>query len=211
MNTANSGHVYYRCFRRMRYRDCNNHYVRASNTVSEKGLDAVVWELVCQWVRNPQILYTEYMRHLQENENERLRRQLIEDLSAKRRILCGLLQQKDELLDLRLEGLLTPEELKKRMVALERKKRQLEDQMKDLESRVSRLRADAVLDTSFEDYCALIAQNLDKLSDEEKKKVLNWIGLKVLVHPDHVVISLPVPMCCEGTKFEGLVSVTQHL
>lgn len=211
MNTANSGHVYYRCFRKMRYKDCKNHYVRASDTMTEKGLDAVVWELVCQWVRNPQMLYTEYTRHLQENENERLRKHLTDELDAKRRILRGLLEQKDELLDLRLEGLLTPDELKKRMVALERKKRQVEEQIKELEARVSTLRTDAVLDTSFEDYCALISQNLDKLSDEEKKKVLNWIGLKVLVYPDHIVINIPVPMYCEGTKFEGMVSVTQNL
>ncbi|MDN5348228.1 MAG: site-specific recombinase [Clostridia bacterium] len=210
-STANSGHGYYRCYRKVRFKDCGNIYLRGSDAARGKGVDSIVWELVSQWIRDPHLLEAEFVRRQQENENERLCRQLAEELNLKQKVLSNLATQKDELLDLRLEGLLSPEELRKRIAAVERKKKILEEEIKTLGARITSLRTDATLDTTFEDYCALIASNLDKLTLEEKRKILDWIGLKVIVYPEQLVINLPVPMTCEGNKFETVLTVTANL
>lgn len=208
-NTANGGRdFYYRCYRKAFLRQCTAPQIKAMDNSRGPGIDPIVWSIVAKWIKDPRLLEAEYMRQRQETENEKLRLQLMEDLHKKEGILKNYETQKDELLDLRLEQLLSAEELKKRMVVLERKKKQLEEEMKTLRARTAVLNAEASLDKSFEDYCSLISTNLDQLTLEEKKKILNWIGLKVIVYPDHLVLTLSVPMCLADERFETLLTVT---
>lgn len=208
--TNNSKAPYYTCQRRHHpdpSRRCPSRgQLRAADGPRARGVDGVVWGMVERWLRDPDLLLEEYERRRRVLEDESLRVQLREALDRAQAKLEALLRQKDELLDLRLEGLLDESELRARMLKLE-KRRQV------LVAEVEKCRRDlgaigpGHLDPGFEEFCATVRERLGSLTLADRRQALRYLGVRVVVKwgpPKEVVVSVPLPLLAEGepTWFE---------
>ena len=115
-----SRRTYYRCkgTKTGAYPKCNIPSIASKTNSKSTGLDDLVWAEIVKVINDPEII-KEYLNSIEENTTiEELNKQMIR-LENK---VHDLEKQKEELLNLRMEGLLTAEELKKRLLKLKTKK-----------------------------------------------------------------------------------------
>ena len=109
-----SRRTYYRCkgTKTGAYPKCNLPSIASITNSKNPGLDDLVWEEIVKVINDPKII-NEYLGSIEENT-------AIEELNKQKSRLeikaYDLEKQKEELLNLRMEGLLTAEELKKRLL-----------------------------------------------------------------------------------------------
>ncbi len=172
-----SRRTYYRCkgTKTGAYPKCNLPSVASITNSKNPGLDDLVWAEIVKVINNPEIIKG-YLSTIKENTAiEELNKQMIR-LENK---LHDLEKQKEELLNLRMEGLLTAEELKKRLLKLKTKKTdakiELNNTKKAIESTES-VKIDPVK------FCEYFQEKIKAPSNEAKAKIVNDLDIKVMVY-----------------------------
>lgn len=199
--------AYYRCLGRLEKKfSCTTPYFMAEDGIIKKGVDGLVWEEIEARLRDPDILRAEYEAMAAEVAAPNLVQQLRGEASGLERTLQRLQRQKDELLDLHLEGLLTPAELKKRMRILGNRISAVTERLQDVRERISVLESSSDLAPSFAEFLRSLSARLESLTFEEKREVLRLLRVKVFAYPDGTVeVKLPVPVLRKDTLVEETV------
>lgn len=175
-------------------------YLRASDGKRARGIDGIIWGMVEGWLRNPDVLLEQYEARRRALQDEFLQVRLRESLERVESKLAALLRQKDELLDLRLEGLLDESELRARMLKLEQRRRALVEEAEGYRRELELL-GPGLLDPSFEEFCESVRERLDSFTLADKRRALRFLGVRVVVHwgpPKEVVVSVPLPVLVSG-------------
>ena len=195
---------YYTCQRRDNpdpaLRCLSHGQLRAVDGPRARGIDGVVWGLVERWLRDPGMLLEQYEARRAALEDESLHAELTRRLEQAEQKLVALARQKDELLDLRLEGLLDESELKARMFKLERRRRAVAEEV-DGYRRELELLGPGRLDPGFEEFCESVRERLDAFTLAERRRALRYLGVRVTVNwgpPREVVVSVPLPVVLSG-------------
>ncbi len=213
--TNNSRAPYYTCQRRDHpdpARRCPSRgFLRAVDGPRARGIDGIVWGLVERWLRNPDLLLEQYEARRRALEDGSLRAQLQDSLRRAEAKLEALLRQKDELLDLRLEGLLDESELRARMLKLERRRQAVAEEIERCRRDLDAL-GPGRLDPGFEEFCLTVRERLGSLTLADRRRALRYLGVRVVVRwgpPKEVVVSVPLPVLAgaEPARFE----VTEEL
>jgi len=82
------------------------------------GFDDLLWDNIAQVMSNPDLI----KQHLLKLDDEKPKQDLTQKIEMLNSRAESLHKQKDELLNLRMEGLLTAQELKRRLIKNRRKK-----------------------------------------------------------------------------------------
>jgi hypothetical protein len=94
------------------------------------------------------------------------------------------------LLDLHLEGDITPEQFRSKGEELREARAVAEGQLEALRSRLSRLKdIECSKDAILAHYTSLVPQGLAELSSEERNRVYRMMHLRVLAHRDDTLIA----------------------
>ncbi|GAW94339.1 hypothetical protein [Calderihabitans maritimus] len=127
-------------------------------------------------------------------------------MERKQRHIAELDKQKNELLDLRLEGLLSSNELRKRMQRLHRRRGELEADISNIKRRLASIDRKAQWTEDIEQFCRRLAERVDTLSFEEKRELIRILDIRVTIHKDRrIVIEWPfeVPVCVDMSNLDN--------
>jgi len=122
-------------------------------------------------------------------ENERAP-SAVEDEAPWLRRIAEIDLKQERLLDLRLDGDITPEQFRARSAELKDARAAAQDQLEAARSRLSRLKdLERRKDALVSHYAALVPQGLDELSPAEKNQIYNMMNLRVFASPNDTLIA----------------------
>ena len=178
------GRGYYRCA--ARYNGGLENACSMSRTMRAEVFGARVWEFVSEILTHPSNLARGLERMI---EKERATSTEEDEASWLRRIAeIGLKQER--LLDLRLDGDITPEQYRARSAELKDARIATQDQLEASRSRLSRLKdLERSKDALVSHYASLVPVGLDELSSADKNKVYEMMHLRVFACPDDTLIA----------------------
>ena len=175
---------YYRCA--ARYNGGLENSCSMSRTMRAEVVGARVWEFVNELLTNPSNLVRGLERMI---ENERAPSTAEDEASWLKRISEIDIKQ-ERLLDLRLDGDITPEQFRARSAALKDARVATQDQLEASRSRLSRLKdLECSKDALVSHYSSLVPVGLAELSPADKNKVYEMMHLRVFAHPDDTLIA----------------------
>jgi site-specific DNA recombinase len=178
------GRGYYRCTGR--YNGGLENPCSMSHTVRAEEAGARVWAFVSEILTNPSNLARGLERMI---ENERAPSTAEDEASWLRRIAEIDLKQ-ERLLDLRLDGDITPEQFRARSAELKDARVAAQDQLEASRLRLSRLKdIERSRDALVSHYASLVPEGLDELPPAERNRVYKMMNLRVFAHPDDALIA----------------------
>ena len=175
---------YYRCA--ARYNGGLENACSMSRTMRAEVVGARVWEFVSEILTNPSNLARGLERMI---ENERAPSTAEDEASWLKRIAEIELKQ-ERLLDLRLDGDITPEQFRARSAELKDARVATQHQLEASRSYLSRLKdLERSKDAFVSHYTSLVPVGVDELSPADKNKVYEMMHLRVFAHPDDTLIA----------------------
>jgi hypothetical protein len=172
---------YYRCALRNKYGHdacANAHHPRADER------EAAVWEVVSGLLKTPDRLRAG-LEKLIEEERAALRGNPDRESRTWANKLAEVDRKRSAYQDQQAEGLITLEELRKKLAALEETRAVAQGELDALRSRqehIEQLEHDA--DTILNQYARMVPEGLDTLTPKERHRVYKMLRLRVLLHAD---------------------------
>jgi site-specific DNA recombinase len=205
-STIHNGAAYYRCYGKLKHKtECNMPYFMAEDGKRKKGLDGRVWDGIAEYLRDPAVLESEYKRIAAESRSAIAVDEMRRNAETLERTISRLRRQKDELLDLRLEGLLTANELKRRMQTLSNRLLVAMRQLNDVRGRISVLETSDTLVPSFSQFLHSLSARLNNVTFEDKREILRMLKIRAYAYPDmSIEIRVPVPIACKDSEQQTL-------
>jgi site-specific DNA recombinase len=178
------GRGYYRCA--ARYNGGLENACSMSRTMRAEVVGARVWNFVSEILTNPSNLARGLERMI---ENERAP-STAEDEALWLKRIDEIDLKHERLLDLRLDGDITPEQFRARSTELKDARVAAQDQLEASRSRLSRLKdLERSKDTLVSHYASLAPVGLDDLHPADKNKVYEMMHLRVFAHPEDTLIA----------------------
>jgi site-specific DNA recombinase len=192
---------YYRCTGR--YNGGLENPCSMSRTVRAEEVGTRVWDFVSEILTDPSNLARGLERMI---ENERAP-SAVEDEAPWLRRIAEIDLKQERLLDLRLDGDITPEQFRARSAELKDARDAAQDQLEAAHSRLSRLKdLERGKIALVSHYATLVPKGLDVLSPAEKNQVYNMMNLRVFARPDDTLIAdwgcnvSPLPLDSSRTR-----------
>lgn len=164
-------HVYYRCRGR---RNCNMPMLQVKKT------DDKVWHEIVRMLSNPELI-KEYIG----NPNITAIADAERDIQKIRTKINSAIKLKDEMFNLRLEGLLSAEELKKRLTQTTVKIQALSTELSTMQEHLENQKKP--FDFNADEFCKYFATRIEQATYQEKVEVVRDLDLRLVLHPDKVL------------------------
>jgi site-specific DNA recombinase len=171
---------------------CTARRVRASE------LDAVVWEALCEWLKQPQMLQKEVETWQLSHQNSQAAQQETARLEGACRHLQG---QIDRLVDAYQQGAIEVDELKARRERLEASLQATRARAESLEAQHADGARLERLGTDIAAFAAAIRDGLEALDFAGRQRLVRLLVERVIVQGDDVTIEHAVPL---SGRFMGL-------
>jgi len=172
---------YYCCSQRSRYGPdvcANTHRPRAGE------LEATVWNLISSLLKDP-VRLRAGLEELIEEEQRAMRGNPDEEAEAWMKKLAEVDSKRSAYQDQQAERLITLDELRTKLAALEEMRTVALKELEALRTRreqLERLEHDA--DALLEHYAEMVPEALDELTPKERRDVYKMMRLKVIAFPD---------------------------
>src|SRR5499425_454814 len=168
---------YYRCLGSDAYRHlqgavCDNPPVR------QDQLDAVVWKELLQLLEDPSVIQEELNRRLEAARRADPLKQRGELL---RREQARLEKSMDRLLNAYQEGLISLEQLRRRMPELRKQEQAIQAELQSLAAAAADQAHCLRLAETFNDFCARLRMRADTLEVTERQKIVRLLVKEILV------------------------------
>ena len=200
-----SGYCYYCCRGKQSVRQSYRDTRCPSRFIPAQQVDDLVWSDLCQVLTHP-----ESIRFALERAHGG--HWLPQDLQARREVLrrgqSHLQQQIERLTEAYLAGVLGLDELRRRRRDLDQAKEALEAQVRQLEAQVDRQTEIARLSLSIDEFCRRVQEGLEQATWEQKRQLIEWLVVRVIVADEDVEIRYAIPTSPNGeaTRFCHLQS-----
>ena len=171
-----------------------------SRFIPAEQVDDLVWSDLCQVLTHP-----EAIRFALERAHGG--HWLPQELQARREVLrrgqSHLQQQIERLTEAYLAGVLGLEEFRRRRRDLDQAKEALEIQVRQLEAQVDRQTEIARLSLSIDEFCRRVRAGLEQATWEQKRQLIEWLVVRVIVTDGEVEIryAIPTSPAGEATRF----------
>jgi site-specific DNA recombinase len=190
---------YYRCLGSDDWRYSNGR-VCTNRPVRQDYLDDLVWRKVIELLENPDVVSREMdrrIRELQESNPTRVRKEAL--LKAMTRVQKGV----DRLLDAYQEGLLSLEQLRRRMPELKKREAALRTEFQTLEASVVDRERSLRLFGNLAEFLSRLNRSAQTLHVKERQRVLHLVVKEILVGPDTLTIKHSIPASSPSGDPEG--------
>jgi site-specific DNA recombinase len=197
--TAGAGYPYYVCAGKRVDGARGGHRCRSRLTPAGR-LDDLVWEDLCEVIREPHLIALELERAWGGQwlpEEMRARRVSL------RKALVSLEQQLERLTEAYLGGVIRLEEYARRRRELEEKTAAFESQGRELEQQADRRMELSGMVNRAEDYCRRVSETLAGANFEQKRRLVELLIDRVIVTEEEVEIRYVIPTSGSGehTRF----------
>lgn len=197
---ARSGRTTYTDGKEYTYYDCTSTLVRPrvdrcckSPGVRAEELHRLVWDEVTKLLRNPE----EILRYFHEQHGKEvgttfdLARRKLSELE---RSLTVLKREERRLVDAYQGQVIELEELKERRSAIDQRRKELRDDVKQVEQELGRLQRQGSIREGIASLTKKLAGSLEELTFEEKQKIIQLLVEEIHVHAGHVEIHYIMPL-----------------
>jgi len=178
--TTQNGHRRYRC-RRLSWQITETDQPRCLGSVHAETIETYVWEAVEDAIRDPKRLHAEIARQHANIETQR------EEVTRERRLLDTALARCDRDLkrweDAYLAEALTVEDYKSKKAEVEARRNSLHAEQRRLDERVQGFEQNHLDIRATEAVCRDLAQNLDPLNIDKKRRALETFKIIVTSIP----------------------------
>ena len=199
LRSARGRQQYYRCTGADRYRHLAGP-VCSCRMIRVDYLDQLVWQQLLELLRRPEMVRAELERRRQENLSSNPVQQRKEQLE---RELSRSKQQMDKLLDAYQEDLLTLADLRQRAPELKKKIGALEKERQSLSLRAVEDQRWTELNQSLDAFLARLNQTVEKLSNDERQKIVRLLVKQVDVGKETITIHHSIPVDTANTTPAG--------
>jgi site-specific DNA recombinase len=190
---------YYRCLGSDNYRYPNGR-VCESRPVRQDALDEVVWDSVMGLLQDPTLIQTEIDRRIEVARESRPTKRRQETL-RKDHVRLG--KQMTRLLDAYQEELLSLEELRRRMMELNKRTRTVELELAALETSAEDEQRYLKIAETVEAFLGRLRTTANTLDVESRQKVLRLLVKEILVDHDTITIKHSIPVTGHGSPPPG--------
>jgi hypothetical protein len=179
--SSNKVHHYYRC--RTRHLEGKGACSMSKNIRAEEAEHAV-WSFVTDLLLNPEAL-REGLNEMIERERDGNHGNPEKEVALWLDRLSEVERKRASFQDMAAEGLITFDELRAKLAALEETRQTAQRELAALEARTERLRAlERDRDALLQYYAEKMPEALDALEPEEHHRVYNMLRLRVVAFPD---------------------------
>jgi len=189
----------YRCTAFDPYNVGDRKVCRPSPWTDADRLEALVWQAVCDIVRDPDVLRNEFERRLQEAGAVDALNVRAHDL---RRELDRIKRQQNRLLDIYQAEEMDKDELQRRLAVLHRQREEAERELAQVAARQEEQVRLADAESAFRDFLNAIAAGLDALDFTGRQQTLRLLLRGVIVDVDAGAVKiqtiLPLPKAHSG-------------
>jgi site-specific DNA recombinase len=195
-----SGYSYYCCRGKLSGLQSHRPTKCPSRYIPVEQVDALVWQDLCRLLNEP-----EAIRFALERAHGG--HWLPQDLQARRQALrrgrASVQQQIERLTEAYLASIVSLEEYRRRRHDLEQKAQSLAGQVEQLEAQVDRQVEIARLGLSLDEFCRRVREGLDRATWEQKRQLIEWLVVRVIVTDGEVEIRYAIPTSSAGaaTRF----------
>jgi site-specific DNA recombinase len=186
---------YYRCLGSDAYRHLNGPLCH-NRPIRQDYLDRIVWEQVIQLLENPDLVRAEIQRRIKEIQDSSPTKRRKEALSKE---LTRLQRSIEKLLDAYQEGLLTLEELRKRLPELRRRQEGLQSELQAIEAASADQEAFLRFADTIETFLERLRATAEALTVTERQRVLRLVVKEILVYPNTIKIKHSIPISKPNT------------
>lgn len=200
------GKLFYRCRNRHKTfplpRECKASAVKAEN------LEKVVWDKVCEAIRNPGMI-TGQIAEL-EDEVINNKDNIAKNIEAVEKELKDMENEENRILDAYREKVISIEQLKSQMLKVQEKKKGLLEEKQDLIYKQEKISTSKFAKENIQDYCKQIEKQLVLQNDFEGKRYLLSLAVNKIVLEDKIVrIKGVIPVGqAEGSVFGSIASLS---
>jgi site-specific DNA recombinase len=181
---------YYRCLGSDDWRYPKGH-VCTNRPVRQDYLDDLVWREVMKLLEDPGLVRNEMerrIRELQESNPGKVRKEAL--AKAITRVQKGA----DRLLDAYQEGLLSLEQLRRRMPELKKRESALRTELQTVEANVVDRERCLRLVGNLKGFLSSLHQSAQTLDVKDRQRVLRLVVKEILVGPDTVTVKHSIPV-----------------
>src|SRR5215212_7415682 len=195
-----SGYRYYCCRGKLPALQSHRETKCPARYIPAEQVDALVWEDLCGLLNEP-----EAIRFALERAHGG--HWLPQDLQARREALrrgqASVQQQMERLTEAYLASIVSLDEYRRRRLDLEQKAQSLAAQVQQLEGQVDRQGEVARAGLSMEEFCRRVREGLDQATWEQKRHLIEWLVVRVIVTDGEVEIryAIPTSPAGEATRF----------
>lgn len=196
--------LFYRCSNRQRKfplpPDCKGGSIKATK------LESVVWDSVCEAIKNPKLLMTQVGKLKRKRADRRDVLEVeIREIESK---ISRVKNQEDRMLDAYSAGAVTLEQLQGQMDRIRQNKQQLEEERKRFIEEGREYGSLAAKETGVKEFCELVEERLESFGFEERQKFLRLLIDGVWLEGDCVRIKgvIPVSSAMEKEKSIGNIA-----
>jgi site-specific DNA recombinase len=194
---AHPGYAYYICRGRteallaVKGERCTARYAPA------RQLDDLVWQDLCQLLRNPPVIVHELQRA---QAGEWLPQALQSRRTTLQQALAQLQRQQVRLLEAYLAEIIAMDEFERKRQELERTTEGLQQQLRQLEAQAQKHLDLALIAAGIEDFCQRIQATLEHLTFAQRRQLVELLIDRVIVDGEHVQIRYAIPTGPKGEQ-----------
>jgi site-specific DNA recombinase len=190
-----AGHRYYCCRGKQDTLKSHRETKCPARFIPAEQLEALVWADLCQLLTHPEAIRLAL-------ERAHGGHWLPQDLQARRdtlrRAQGSLAQQLERLTDVYLAGVVGLEEYRRRRQDLEQRQHSLEAQRRQLDAQIDRRSEIVHLAANLDQFCQRVAAGLEQANWEQKRQLIEWLIVRVVVANGEVEIRYAVPASPAG-------------
>ena len=164
-------------------------------------LEGVVWTQVVELLRNPQRLKTEYERRLDVMEQDA---QTALDTSSLEKQRAQLEKGKSRLIDSYADGVIEKEDFEPRMQHLRSRLEQIEQDIQSSRQYGAVQQELFLVISRVEEFADAVADGLDRMDQEMKRKIVLGLVKRVEIHVDEIVVVFRVDPSVSPNTDESL-------
>jgi site-specific DNA recombinase len=194
------GYRYYCCRGKLSALHSHRETKCPARYIPAEQVDALVWADLCRLLTHPEAIRVAL-------ERAHGGHWLPQDLQARRAALtrgqASVQRQIERLTEAYLAGVLGLEEYRRRRHDLEDKARGLAAQVQQLDAQVDRQAELARLALSMDEFCRRVREGLEQATWEQKRQLIEWLVVRVIVTDGEVEIryAIPTSPAGEATRF----------
>ena len=173
-------YYYYRCVKRWQERACEH-----GKTHGAEELEARMWELVREMLKHPEQLHADLDAMIEQERKAGRRGNPEREAEAWLEKLAEVDRKRSAYQDQQVEGLITLDELRTKLVALEETRKTAQKELETVRNReehIAQLEADR--DWLLEYYTMMAPVALDCLAPEERRRLYGMLRLELTLAPD---------------------------
>lgn len=171
--------LYYRCHGQSKQYTQDGKTKTCYRCLRQAFVDSLIWDYIAQVLLNPDLILETL--NLQKEELAQHYLPIMNDLQSSEQKIAELGKKRDRIISLHVDGILSKEELSKRLVEVENHIKLETEKQAYLQQQLAQYDLSDFDADSIKSFCMLAAQGIEHFTFEDKRMVIEALKIRVIV------------------------------